>query len=125
MQRLLIVGCGDIARRVASRLPAGVATRMLSRSRGADLDHPETLSGFAGWADTVLHTAPPSAAGDSDPRTENLLAALEARILPARLVYVSTSGVYGDCGGALVEESRPVNPQTARAKRRVHADKRR
>jgi nucleoside-diphosphate-sugar epimerase len=122
MQRLLIVGYGDIARRVASRLPAGVTTRVLSRSRGADLDRPETLPGFAGWADAVLHTAPPPATGDSDPRTENLLAALEARILPARLAYVSTSGVYGDCGGALVEESRAVNPQTARARRRVHAE---
>jgi nucleoside-diphosphate-sugar epimerase len=122
MQRLLIVGFGDIARRVASRLPTGVATRVLTRARGADLDRPETLTGFAGWADAVLHTAPPPAAGDSDPRTENLLAALEARILPARLVYVSTSGVYGDCAGALVDESRPVNPQTARARRRVRAE---
>jgi nucleoside-diphosphate-sugar epimerase len=122
MQRLLIVGYGDIARRVASRLPAGVELRALTRSRGADLDRPETLGGFAGWADAVLHCAPPPASGDSDPRTGNLLAALEARILPARLVYVSTSGVYGDCGGALVDESRPVNPQTARARRRVHAE---
>lgn len=123
MQRLLMVGYGDLARRVASRLPASVATRVLTRSRGADLDRPETLAGFAGWADAVLHCAPPPASGDSDPRTENLLAALEARILPARLAYVSTSGVYGDCGGALVDESRPVNPQTARARRRVHAEK--
>lgn len=122
MQRLLIVGYGDLARRVASRLPAEVATRVLTRSRGADLDRPETLAGFAGWADAVLHTAPPPPSGDADPRTGNLLAALEARILPARLVYVSTSGVYGDCGGALVDESRAVNPQTARAKRRVHAE---
>jgi nucleoside-diphosphate-sugar epimerase len=122
MQRLLIVGYGDLARRVASRLPAGVATRVLTRARGADLDRPETLAGFAGWADAVLHTAPPPAAGDSDPRTEHLLAALEARILPARLAYVSTSGVYGDCGGALVEETRAVNPRTARARRRVRAE---
>lgn len=122
MQRLLIVGYGDIARRVASRLPAGVALRTLTRARGADLDRAETLAGFAGWADALLHCAPPPASGDSDPRTENLLAALEARILPARLVYVSTSGVYGDCAGALVDESRPVNPQSARAQRRVHAE---
>jgi nucleoside-diphosphate-sugar epimerase len=122
MQRLLIVGYGDIARRVASRLPAGVALRTLTRARGADLDRAETLAGFAGWADALLHCAPPPTAGDSDPRTENLLAALEARILPARMVYVSTSGVYGDCAGALVDESRPVNPRSARARRRVHAE---
>jgi nucleoside-diphosphate-sugar epimerase len=122
MQRLLIVGYGDLARRVASRLPAGVALRTLTRARGADLDRAETLAGFAGWADALLHCAPPPASGDSDPRTENLLAALEARILPARMVYVSTSGVYGDCAGELVDETRPVNPHSARAQRRVHAE---
>src|SRR6185295_17442511 len=61
--------------------------------------------------------------GEIDTRTTNLLAALESRrILPTRVVYISTSGVYGDCGGALVDESRAVNPQSARARRRVHAE---
>ncbi len=68
---------------------------------------------------------PPPIEGDTDPRTANLLAVLEAGgILPSRLVYISTSGVYGDCGGAWVDESRPVNPQTARAARRVDAERR-
>ena len=71
----------------------------------------------------MLHCAPPPQAGEYDTRTSNLLAALERRrILPIRFVYISTSGVYGDCGGALVDESRPVNPQSTRAKRRVHAE---
>jgi nucleoside-diphosphate-sugar epimerase len=39
------------------------------------------------------------------------------------MVYVSTTGVYGDCGGELVCESRAVNPQNARAKRRVDAER--
>jgi nucleoside-diphosphate-sugar epimerase len=70
-----------------------------------------------------LHCAPPPQTGECDTRTANLLAALERkRILPTRFVYISTSGVYGDCGGALVDESRAVNPQSARAKRRVHAE---
>ncbi len=38
-------------------------------------------------------------------------------------MYIGTSGVYGDCGGALVDESRGVNPQTARAVRRVDAER--
>ena len=54
-------------------------------------------------------------------RTENLLAALSAKA-PERLIYVSTSGVYGDCGGAWVDEDRPVAPRTARARRRVAAE---
>lgn len=124
MSRLLIVGFGDIARRAVARLPAGVDVRGLGRRLGADLDRPATLAGLAGWADAVLHCAPPPGEGESDPRTANLLAALDAAILPRRLVYLSTSGVYGDCAGALVDESRPVRPQTARARRRVDAERR-
>lgn len=124
MKRLLIVGHGDIAGRAAARLPAAVETRLLSRRLGADLDRPETLGRAGGWADTVLHCAPPPLSGAADPRTANLLAALDAGgILPTRLVYLSTSGVYGDCGGAEVDEARPTNPQTPRAMRRVDAER--
>lgn len=123
MKQLLSVGFGDIARRVVPRLPAGVSWRPVARSQGRDLDRPGTLAGLGGWADAVLHCAPPPACGDSDPRTANLLAALEARILPGRIVYVSTSGVYGDCGGALADEARAPNPQSARARRRVDAER--
>lgn len=125
MKKLLIVGYGDIARRLEARLPVGVERRMLSRRFGFDLDRPETLSGIAGWADAILHCAPPPGEGESDPRTANLLAALEhGRILPTRLVYLSTSGVYGDCGGARVDESRPPNPRSARGRRRADAERR-
>jgi nucleoside-diphosphate-sugar epimerase len=125
MERFLIVGLGDIARRVRERLPAGIAVRSISRRSGADLDRPDTLLAFAGWADTVLYTAPPPPAGDRDPRMANLLAVLgRGEIIPARMVYLSTSGVYGDCGGAFVDESRPATPQTARARRRLDAETR-
>ena len=122
MQRLLIVGFGDIARRAAPQLESRFGISRVSRQDGFDLDRPETLR-FEG-ADAVLHLAPPPRTGDSDPRTANLLAALEkGRILPARLVYVSTSGVYGDCGGARVDESRPIAPATPRARRRADAER--
>jgi len=124
MKRLLIVGYGDIARRVAGKLAAGVELRAVSRTFGVDLDRPETLSPFAAWADAVLHCAPPPSHGSTDPRTANLLAALErGAIIPARIVYLSTTGVYGDCAGALVDESRSTNPQTDRARRRVDAER--
>ena len=123
MKRLLIAGYGDIARRAAACLPAEVETRLLSRRLGADLDRPDTLGRAGGWADALLHCAPPPPEGDTDPRTANLLAALDAGgILPTRLVYISTSGVYGDCAGAQVDESRAPNPQTPRAKRRLDAE---
>jgi nucleoside-diphosphate-sugar epimerase len=122
MNRLLIAGCGDIARRALPNLGTRYEIRILSRANGMDLDRPESLATLAP-ADAVLHSAPPPQTGVTDTRTANLLAALEnRRILPTRFVYISTSGVYGDCAGALVDETRAVNPQSARAGRRVDAE---
>lgn len=124
MKRLLIVGYGDIARRAEPKLESRYALHPVSRRFGVDLDRPETLEALP-EADAVLHCAPPPPRGTTDPRTVALLGALAKRgILPARLVYVSTSGVYGDCGGARVDESRAVHPQTDRARRRVDAERR-
>lgn len=123
MEHLLIAGFGDIARRALPQLERRFDIIRLSRRHGFDLDRPETL--VIEGADAVLHCAPPPAHGELDPRTANLLAALEkGRILPARLVYVSTSGVYGDCGGERVDESRPIAPATPRARRRADAEQR-
>lgn len=122
MKRLLIAGYGDIARRAAPLLSTRFVLRVASRSNGLDLDRPESLASLES-ADALLHCAPPPQTGAGDARTANLLATLERkRILPTRFVYISTSGVYGDCGGALVDESRAVNPQSERAQRRVHAE---
>jgi nucleoside-diphosphate-sugar epimerase len=134
VERLLIVGAGDIARRALPALVARYATTALVRGdpaalagRGArvvagDLDRPETLAPLDA-AEVVLHAAPPNEHGPHDERTRNLVAALAgARMLPRRVVYLSTSGVYGDCGGAWVDELRPVHPQTDRARRRVDAE---
>ena len=89
-----------------------------------DLDDASTLGRLAGLADAVLHLAPPSASGSLDSRTRNLLGALSRRGRLRCLVYASTSGVYGDCGGALIDETRRVAPATERAKRRVDAEAR-
>src|SRR5918992_5571445 len=122
MKRLVIAGFGDIARRALPRLAARFEVLSISRRTGFDLDRPETLA--IEGADALLHLAPPPAGGELDPRTANLLAALEKRrILPARVVYVSTSGVYGDCRGARVDESRPIAPATPRARRRADAER--
>ncbi|WP_293779514.1 sugar nucleotide-binding protein [uncultured Oxalicibacterium sp.] len=131
--RLLIIGCGDVGMRMLPLLREryrvfAVTTQaeraVALRASGAipilaDLDQPHTLRRLARLAPTVLHLAPPPAEGRIDRRTRNLTA-----ILPERttLVYVSTSGVYGDCSGALVHETRPVKPKNARAIRRVDAE---
>jgi len=131
--RLLIVGCGDVGMRllpwVTRRFRVFALTsqperRAALRAAGAipvvaDLDRPQTLRRLRGLAQHVLHLAPPQQQGDLDLRTRNLTA-----ILPegARVVYVSTTGVYGDRGGALTDESAPRRPRNARARRRVDAE---
>ena len=124
MKRLLIVGPGNIARRAMPALSLRFECRLLSRAAGMDLDRPGSLASLEP-ADAVLHCAPPPNSGASDTRTAHLLDAFDRRrILPTRFVYISTSGVYGDCAGALVDESRESNPQSARAMRRVEAESR-
>ena len=123
MKKLLIVGFGDIARRALPYIENAFEVLRIARRYGFDLDRPETLT--LEGVHAVLHCAPPPATGDLDTRTANLLAALEkGRIVPARVVYVSTSGVYGDCRGARVDETRPIAPQSARARRRADAERR-
>jgi nucleoside-diphosphate-sugar epimerase len=136
MNRLLIVGCGDIALRALPRLARNYEVFGLVRAAAqadriaalgaiplaGDLDHSATLAALAGVADLVLHLAPPGDSGERDQRSANLISALSTRP-PARLVYISTSGVYGDCGGAWVDEDQPPAPQTVRAQRRVDAER--
>lgn len=141
---LLIVGCGDVALRAAPLLLThyrllGLCRRPEQyaslRSLGitpvsGDLDVPDSLNKLAGAAHAVLHLAPPPVRGRTDTRTAHLLAALTRRpkmkrsMLPQRFIYISTSGVYGDCKGALVTETRAINPLTERAVRRVDAERR-
>jgi nucleoside-diphosphate-sugar epimerase len=135
---LLIVGCGDIGLRVLRLVQPRWRILALTtapdrcaelRALGAtplvgDLDAPSTLWRLAALADAVLHLAPPPAQGPSDPRTAALLRALARAGRVRRLVYASTSGVYGDCQGERIDETRRVSPATARAGRRVDAEAR-
>src|SRR6185369_8632751 len=134
--RLLIVGAGDIAQRALplltgrhevhamARTPerARDLARLGVRSFVADLDQ---LPGSEALprAALLLHAAPPQSEGTADNRTRALLATLDAQSFPLRrLVYIGTSGVYGDCAGEEVDESRPLRPATPRAQRRADAE---
>jgi nucleoside-diphosphate-sugar epimerase len=138
VQKLLIVGCGDVARRTLPRLVGHYRIFALLRdplqcawwrAAGAipllaDLDNAASLQRIAGVAEIVLHFAPPPDRGAVDMRTRRLLAVLaQGKTLPQRLVYISTSGVYGDCAGARFDETRRARPTTARAARRVDAER--
>ncbi|WP_431052246.1 SDR family oxidoreductase [Roseateles sp. L2-2] len=134
--RLLIVGCGDVGMRVLRQLAGRWTVFALTssaaridelRAAGAipligNLDDAGTLGRLAGLADRVLHLAPPAAQGRTDERTRRLLQALSRSAIPAQLVYASTSGVYGDCGGARIDETRATKPSNDRAWRRVDAE---
>ena len=135
-QRVLIVGCGDVGIRVARRLEGRARVLALSsspprfdalRAKGivplaGNLDRPTSLARLAGLAHRVLYLAPPPTEGWQDPRAVAMLRALRLRTLPMQLVYGSTSGVYGDCAGAWVDETRPTSATTPRARRRVAAE---
>ena len=145
--RVLIVGCGDVGLRSAAQLGAAAApgqgrVRLLALTSSPErqallracgltpllgnLDQAATLRRLSGLAQRVLHLAPPPSEGrgvvQHDPRTRALLRALRLRSAPQALVYASTTGVYGDCQGQHVRETRPVQPHTARAQRRVDAE---
>lgn len=135
-ERLLIVGCGDVGLRVARALDGRIRLLALTSTGGrapelraqgitplrGNLDDPASLRRLAGIATRVVHLAPPPAQGWRDTRTHALLQALRLRSAPSSLVYGSTSGVYGDCEGAVVTETRPAAARTPRAQRRVDAE---
>ena len=134
---LLIAGMGDIGRRLAAMHPdirvlglarstesAALAREVSATPIAADLDQRTSLARIAGLSSWVLHLAPPPGDCEGDPRTRHLLAALARRgSLPRRLVYISTSGVYGNCKGERVFEHRPTAARNARARRRVDAER--
>ena len=137
MTAVFIVGCGDIGRRVAALcLTEGQAVTGLVRSASsaaqlrqtgitplqADLDDPAALGDVNCAGQAVYYFAAPPAEGETDPRMAHFLACITADRLPQRVVYISTTGVYGDCGGAWITEEQPVNPRTPRGKRRLDAE---
>lgn len=134
---VLIVGCGYIGRRVAALLQAAAcrvtgcvrseASRVALNAAGIharllDLDQPDNEHDGVRGYDAVLYFAPPQPEGDRDLRMQAFLRLLDTRVPPRRMVYISTSAVYGDCQGAWITESQAVNPATARGHRRLDAE---
>jgi nucleoside-diphosphate-sugar epimerase len=134
MHSVSIVGCGYTGSRLAARwrgtarVVRGFATRVATlheiAALGAlavklDLDLPPVAPlDFAG--ELVYYSVPPAPQGNRDERLERLLDSI--RGTPRRIVYLSTTGVYGDRGGATVDEDSPPAPQSARAVRRLAAE---
>lgn len=137
MKNVFIVGCGDVGRRVAAlcerkNLPvmglvrseesvgrleqAGISSVLI------DLEEAFGLEGVLSDGVTLLYLAPPPTEGETDPLIRRFLAAIPADAPPEKLVLLSTTAVYGDCHGEWIDETQPVNPQTARGRRRLDAE---
>lgn len=86
-----------------------------------DLDEPAALPLDAMAGTRLYWFAPPPKTGVVDSRMRALTESLPAP--PARAVLISTTGVYGDCGGEWVDETRPPAPGSDRARRRLDAER--
>ncbi len=132
-----VIGCGDIGFRVSRELikqghqvqatihyeegveipqSAGIKTII------ANFDYQEDVPDIPMHGQKLFYFMPPQGGGSSDYRTVNFCRKLSADNCPCKIVYISTSGVYGDCGEKLVTEETPVNPMSSRAKRRISAE---
>lgn len=134
---MFIVGCGYIGARLARRVrDIGIPVTGVVRSAGSagtlfeqgidalqcDLDTQRLPAGSTAEA-ALFYFTPPPGAGNSDSRMQRFLAGLSVSGQPRRIVYISTTGVYGDCHGEWVDETRPVNPGVDRARRRWDAER--
>jgi len=133
LEHLFIVGCGAIGRLIAP-LALAQGMRVSTFNRGSlalegthhfpgNLDDGATLQGLPTRGAGVIYLAPPPGGGNEESRVRNFCASLAVSEEPQKLVYLSTSAVYGDCRGEVVTEETPANPQTSRGKRRLHGER--
>ncbi|MEN8180824.1 MAG: SDR family oxidoreductase [Pseudomonadota bacterium] len=138
MSEVTIIGCGDIGSRVAKACLArgdrvqGWVRTPASLERLRDLEIPDMQVDLDAPAAVIpgihnhqlFYFAPPPAAGQEDHRVARLIQLCRESVSPSRVIYLSTSGVYGDCQGEWVDETRPPNPVVDRARRRLDAESR-
>lgn len=138
MRRVVIVGCGYIGQWVAQQLlenkrrvlgfVRSQQSRDICKQKGIDcqlLDLDDNAASFesdANFSDSViLYLAPPQTKGEDDLRMQHFLRLIDQQV-PAKFVLISTTGVYGDCGGNWIDEATPAEPKVDRAKRRFSAE---
>ena len=137
MNRVLIVGCGDIGRRVArlwreEGFPVCALARSSQSARrlevlgitpvAGDLDEPESLAGLPTKGALAYYLAPPPGRGETDPRMRAFLECIPPGEEPETIVYMSTTAVYGDLRGGWATEETPPSPSAARGMRRLDAE---
>lgn len=137
MRNVIIVGCGYVGSRVALRHKAcGDEVLAIVRSEGGvermramgvratvwDLDSAPLVGGPNCQGSWLYYFVPPPGKGEADPRVRALAGHFNRSGHPHKVVYLSTTGVYGDCGGQWIDENQPLAPNAARSRRRVDAE---
>jgi nucleoside-diphosphate-sugar epimerase len=137
--KLAIVGCGDVGLRLLRLVSPKIKTLALGRSpiNTAEMSHArfatldldgdfQRLKRYCALAPWVVYLAPPPAEGLDDPRMKHFLAAAQRRSnrAPKKIIYVSTTGVYGTANGAWVSETSARLATEPRPKRRIAAEHR-
>lgn len=135
---MIIIGCGYIGRLLGTKLAAGGApvTGVVRSAESAALLAPlgiaplqldlltDAVERLPTAGVDLFHLAPPPSDGREDPLTARLIEAFARQGQPRRVVYVGTTGIYGDCAGAWVDETRTPEPTADRALRRWDAEER-
>lgn len=134
MGSIIIVGNGYVGSRVAKIWSQTNPVTIVSRSDTnipADLDwsfaqrdlDTNSADSLPNTADSILYYfVPPPRQGIHDPHIQNLLQSIDPAQLPKKLIFISTTGVYGDNHGDWVTEQTPPAPQFPRAHRRLHGE---
>ncbi len=137
MKKIFMVGCGYVGQRLARQyLAQGDTVTALSHTPAhqiglqemgiqvihGDLDSSDSLPILPTHNSLLFYLAPPPAQGEEDTRIAAFLRQFSGDNLPSRFILISTTSVYGDCRGAWIDETQPLNPQAERAKRRVDAE---
>jgi len=136
MTHTFVLGCGYVGTRVARQcLKQGQSVTGLVRTGGSSARLTQAgvrpvrrdlatddLSDLTFAGTDVFHLAPPPRYGSEDLHTRRLIAAFDRTGHPRRVLYVSTTGVYGDCHGDWVDETHPARPEADRSRRRWDAE---
>ncbi|MFN2099183.1 SDR family NAD(P)-dependent oxidoreductase [Altererythrobacter sp. MF3-039] len=105
MANLFIFGLGYTASRIAGRLKdSGWNVDATGSAGNVDFDDRNGVIEALRQADWVLSSVPPEKGSGSDP----VLETFGNHLASSRLVYLSSTGVYGDAKGAWVDENSPT-----------------
>jgi nucleoside-diphosphate-sugar epimerase len=137
MQKVFIAGCGYIGERIARSYQesgAEVICMVRSPEHGSRLESAGFTTVVSALDDVaalpplditgriLFYLVPPPGGGIADSRARNFIAHISQTEKPAKIVYMSSTSVYGGAGGEVVTEESPTVPDSAMGKRRLDAE---